>query len=497
MTAVSTFGAHASASVKLDKAKCDWLFMFAYFATSLLAIAMLFMNVLEYKAGLVGKSSMVIPALLLACLLCEFAFLARRFSNDVQKVFLLISVPAVLAFGLFIIPGTVPDEQAHIAQALDLFGRHSGSFLVPKVLDPVSLPHTYTDLYASILTPDSWDSMISCDRYVAYADGLYAIPAMVISVLRVLNVNAMVAVVIARLVNGVLFCAAGYYIIRLLPCGKTALMVFLLNPMLIQQEASLSADVLVNIAAIAFVVYFLKLNSQKEIARKEWLIFAALTVVITLAKMMFAPLALLWFVFLNRRLSGKWLLAAYLGIFLVCCALAALVVVFYHGSYFPASFELMRSPAECARVLANSIWIAGPFWINSYLGQFLASLNLATWTPCVYVYLVLQVVVLFYSDEDCSVLVRGVDKVFVCVLCLVNLLLLVLTMRNWSLEVDKVTDYILGIQGRYLFPLVLLPLCCMLRPGKKRSEGNVLITSAALLAAIFSINMVPIITFYL
>lgn len=497
MTAVSTFGAHASASVKLDKAKCDWLFMFAYFATSLLAIAMLFMNVLEYKAGLVGKSSMVIPALLLACLLCEFAFLARRFSNDVQKVFLLISVPAVLAFGLFIIPGTVPDEQAHIAQALDLFGRHSGSFLVPKVLDPVSLPHTYTDLYASILTPDSWDSMISCDRYVAYADGLYAIPAMVISVLRVLNVNAMVAVVIARLVNGVLFCAAGYYIIRLLPCGKTALMVFLLNPMLIQQEASLSADVLVNIAAIAFVVYFLKLNSQKEIARKEWLIFAALTVVITLAKMMFAPLALLWFVFLNRRLSGKWLLAAYLGIFLVCCALAALVVVFYHGSYFPASFELMRSPAECARVLANSIWIAGPFWINSYLGQFLASLNLATWAPCVYVYLVLQVVVLFYSDEDCSVLVRGVDKVFVCVLCLVNLLLLVLTMRNWSLEVDKVTDYILGIQGRYLFPLVLLPLCCMLRPGKKRSEGNVLITSAALLAAIFSINMVPIITFYL
>lgn len=497
MTAVSTFGAHASASVKLDKAKCDWLFMFAYFATSLLAIAMLFMNVLEYKAGLVGKSSMVIPALLLACLLCEFAFLARRFSNDVQKVFLLISVPAVLAFGLFIIPGTVPDEQAHIAQALDLFGRHSGSFLVPKVLDPVSLPHTYTDLYASILTPDSWDSMISCDRYVAYADGLYAIPAMVISVLRVLNVNAMVAVVIARLVNGVLFCAAGYYIIRLLPCGKTALMVFLLNPMLIQQEASLSADVLVNIAAITFVVYFLKLNSQKEIARKEWLIFAALTVVITLAKMMFAPLALLWFVFLNRRLSGKWLLAAYLGIFLVCCALAALVVVFYHGSYFPASFELMRSPAECARVLANSIWIAGPFWINSYLGQFLASLNLATWTPCVYVYLVLQVVVLFYSDEDCSVLVRGVDKVFVCVLCLVNLLLLVLTMRNWSLEVDKVTDYILGIQGRYLFPLVLLPLCCMLRPGKKRSEGNVLITSAALLAAIFSINMVPIITFYL
>lgn len=497
MSATIIPGAHATVNVKTDDARRDWLLLFTYFATALLALAILFVTILEYKAGLTGKISMVFPALLLACLLCEFAFLVRRFSGDVQKVFLLISIPAVLALGLFIIPGTVPDESAHIAQALDLFGRHSGSFLVPKVLDPDSLPQNYSNLFVAITTPNSWGTMITYDRYVAYADGLYAIPAMVISVLRILNVNAMVAVVIARLVNGVLFCAAGYYIIRLLPCGKIALMVFLLNPMLIQQEASLSADVLVNIAAVAFVVYFLKLNSQKEIARKEWLIFSALTVVMALAKMMFAPLALLWLVFLNRRLSGKRLLAAYLGIFLVCCALAALIVVFYHGSLFPASFELMRSPTECARILANSIWIVGPFWIDSYLGQFLASLNLATWTPCVYVYLVLQVVVLFYSDEDCSVLVRGVDKVFVCVLCLVNLLLLVLTMRGWSLEVDKVTDYILGIQGRYLFPLVLLPLFCMLRPGKKRSEGHVLITSAALLVAIFSINMVPIITFYL
>lgn len=497
MTAISTFGAHASASVKLDNAKRDWLFMFTYFATSLLAIAMLFTNVLEYKAGLVGKASMVIPALLLACLLCEFAFLARRFSNDVQKVFLLISVPAVLAFGLFIIPGTVPDEHAHIAQALDLFGRHSGSFLVPKVLDPDSLPHTYADLYASISTPDSWDSMISCDRYVAYLDGLYAIPAMVISVLRLLNVNAMLAVIVARLVNGTLFCAAGYFFIRLLPSGKTALMVFLLNPMLVQQEASLSADVLVNIAAIAFVVYFLKLNSQKEITKKELLIFAALTLAMAVSKMMFAPLVLLWLVFLNRKLVGKKLLAVYLGVFIACCALAAVIVAFYRGSFFPASFELMRSPGECVRVLLNSIWVAGPFWINSYLGQFLGSLNIATWTPCVLAYLVLQIVVLFYNDEDCDDLVCGVDKAFVSILCFVNLILLVLTMREWSLEVDKVTDYILGIQGRYLFPLVLLPVCCLLRPGKRRSEGHVLVTSAALLVAIFSINMIPIITFYL
>lgn len=497
MNATLTLDLHTGGGMKMDEAKRDWVYLLAYFATALLAIIMFFANILEYKAGLIGKPLLLFPALLLACLLCEFVFLVRRFSGDPQKIFLLVSFPAVLALGLFVVPGTVPDENAHIAQALDLFGRHSGNFLVPKVLNPASLPQKYADLYAAISASGTWGTMISYNRYIAYADGLYAIPAMVISVLRVFDVNAMLAVIVARLVNGTLFCAAGYFFIRLLPSGKTALMVFLLNPMLVQQEASLSADVLVNIAAIAFVVYFLKLNSQKEITKKELLIFAALTVAMAVSKMMFAPLVLLWLVFLNRKLVGKKLLAVYLGVFIACCALAAVIVAFYRGSFFPASFELMRSPGECVRVLLNSIWVAGPFWINSYLGQFLGSLNIATWTPCVLAYLVLQIVVLFYNDEDCDDLVCGVDKAFVSILCFVNLILLVLTMREWSLEVDKVTDYILGIQGRYFFPLVLLPLCCLLRPGKRRSEGHVLVTSAALLVAIFSINMIPIITFYL
>lgn len=91
---------------------------------------------------------------------------------------------------------------------------------------------------------------------------------MVSSVLPIFDVSAMVAVVVARLVNGALFCAAGYFFTHLPPSGKTGLMMFLLNSMLVQQGASLSVDVLVNIAAIAFVVYFLKFNSQQELTKR-------------------------------------------------------------------------------------------------------------------------------------------------------------------------------------------------------------------------------------
>ena len=497
MNLVPKFDIRSARGLILSGIHADWAYLVVYFASALLTVSSLFLRILEYAAGLNGKVGLALPASLLIVLLCEFAFLSRRFSGNVEKMFLLIAVPAVFALGLFIIPGTVPDEHVHMAQTLDLFGRHSGSILVPKVLDPNALPQNYAELYTCISAPDSWSSLVAYNRYLAYADGLYAVPAAVIYALRLLNVNAMIAAIAARLVNGVLFCLVGYFSIKLLPYGKTALMVFLLNPMLIQQEASLSADVLVNISAIAFVVYFLKLNSQATVSKKEWAIFAMLTFAMASAKMMFAPLALLWLVFLNRRLSGKKLLFAYLACFFVCVTAAAIIVSVYRGSFFPASFELMRSPLECMRVLLNSIWVVGPFWINSYLGQFLASLNLATWTPCVLLYLVLQIVVLFYNDEDCYDLVQCVDKAFICILCFVNLMLLVLTMREWSVEVDRVTDFIMGIQGRYLFPLVLLPLLCVLRPGRKRSEGHVLVTAGALLVAVYSINMIPIITFYL
>lgn len=91
---------------------------------------------------------------------------------------------------------------------------------------------------------------------------------MVSSVLPIFDVSVMVAVVVARLVNGALFCAAGYFFTHLPLSGKTGLMMFLLNSMLVQQGASLSVDVLVNIAAIAFVVYFLKFNSQQELTKR-------------------------------------------------------------------------------------------------------------------------------------------------------------------------------------------------------------------------------------
>ena len=101
----------------------------------------------------------------------------------------------------------------------------------------------------------------------------------------------------------------------------------------------------------------------------------------------------------------------------------------------------------------------------------------------------MQFVVLFYNDEDNERVFDTIDKVVVCVLCFVNFVLIILTMRGWTLTVDKVSDYIMGVQGRYLVPLGLLLLMCVLRPHKKMSQGGVLVTVACLIVACYVMNM--------
>ena len=47
----------------------------------------------------------------------------------------------------------------------------------------------------------------------------------------------------------------------------------------------------------------------------------------------------------------------------------------------------------------------------------------------------------------------------------------------------------MGVQGRYLFPLGLLLILCVLKPNKKMAQGGVLAVTARLLAACYVMNM--------
>ena len=73
-------------------------------------------------------------------------------------------------------------------------------------------------------------------------------------------------------------------------------------------------------------------------------------------------------------------------------------------------------------------------------------------------------------------------------------ILIVMTMRNWTLTVDKREDIIMGVQGRYLFPLVLPVLLNILRPIKSSSEGHVLLGSSLIMSTILFVDFISILS---
>lgn len=473
-------------------------FYFAlYFVVSTFCVAMAFFLTLYRCIGQIDRASYI--TFLLICLLPIVVLIGLGFRHYITKpehFYFILAVPSLAAFSTFMVAGNVPDEPAHIWQAVALFSRNPNGFYIPAILSDSLIPHNYADLWRLLNVRDTWSNVIVCERYLgSYLPHLYLIPGLAMSLGRFVGANVYLVLIIGRYLNSLLFLVSSIWMLRIIPVGKTALLVFLMNPMLIQQQASCSADVISNISALCFITYLLNLVSRTEIQSRQVLCLVLLGLFMAISKYAYAPLLLLLFVFVRRINSTRTKRLLYIGSFSGILLAVILIVTFYHGGFMPESFELMRNPVNLVSVYLKSIWEMGSFWISSYAGQFLGALNITTWQPCFWAYMVLQFCVLFYGDDTAKPLLEKSDKVIISLCALVDFSLILLSMREWSLTVDHRADIIMGVQGRYLFPVLFPVLMCMQRQNESE-QRVVLKISSVILSLIVLLDLVVIVLFF-
>ena len=244
-----------------------------------------------------------------------------------------------------------------------------------------------------------------------------------------------------------------------------------------------------------YVAVVVKIYADSLYSYRSLLALILLSVLLLLSKIMFFPLVLLNLIHW-KKLKGtdsyiKFIFSFFAIAFVASCAFVSL----YHGSFMPDSFDLMRAPSAFAsKVFIKSIWEMGPFWFQSYAGYNLGALSINVWPFCFWLYIILQSVVLFYNDENNKKLFCSTDRFVMIAVVFVNFFLIVMTMRNWTLTVDKREDIIMGVQGRYLFPLVLPVLLNILRPIKSSSEGHVLLGSSLIMSTILFVDFISILS---
>lgn len=421
-----------------------------------------------------------------------FVCLWGQANKKEQTLFALVAWPILVGFALFMMPFAVPDEFTHINRVFD--NRSVDILTTPaQLLDAYEWIGSYSILEGFLMTPFDYSLTKETDFSAAAYHEINYLPASIaVSVGTFFGINGYVLIFVGRIVNAALYLAAGYWMIGKLPVGKKLALVFLLNPMLLQQEASCSADVLCNIAILGFIVQLIAMRLRKDgpLPKREWLILFVFVALVALCKYIYLPL-LLSAIVLYPKIESKAIRRALP--FIIVAAMVAAV-----------AFVVFRGYGDSLETLVSNFSVAGFFGVlgativeeGSTIAWQLAGGNLGwpymnyTDTPAtvrvpfcwILFYVVLAAAVL--SGGDKRVAFKRWDRAAFAAVALLGSLLIYAAMWRGA-DCGAVT----WMQGRYFIPPLFLLLFAML-PSKETRFAR--IPTWAFAVAMIVINAVSL-----
>jgi len=220
-------------------------------------------------------------------------------------------------------PLLVPDEASHFYRAFQISEGHlysdnldgkTGGWLPrevsfvggtqPSPPDYKFKPSTIDDGFSKRINYD--DRVFSAFNNTAvYSPVSYIPQTFAILIGKLFHASPLAMLYIGRLFNLAAFIALTYFAIRLLPFGKWALAVIALLPMMIQQAASQSSDVMVITLGFISVSLFLHtLFGGKKLTKTRWFVVLLLATLLGLTKQTNA-LLIIPFLFLPARLFSN------------------------------------------------------------------------------------------------------------------------------------------------------------------------------------------------
>lgn len=198
----------------------------------------------------------------------------------IEKLFLFLAIPFIALF-MFLVPVTqVPDETTHAILAwniahdaskedsLQWLAHHQGEVITnnspdaPAVLNKKKLNLFFTEKQDFSSAPFKLNISIKSLAHLPQAIGMF--------IGRAIYPSYGVIMLVGRIVNALVYVIGMYFVIKAAKYGKLALMFISLLPMMLQQAASLSYDVLNYVAVSSFFVFFVNLIVERKFTAKKF-----------------------------------------------------------------------------------------------------------------------------------------------------------------------------------------------------------------------------------
>lgn len=417
----------------------------------------------HYKSGwLTFDTALAVVFLVFAAAL--FFMLWDRACKKDQTLFVLVATPLLVGFSLFMMPFAVPDEFTHINRIFD--NRSACPLTTPaQMLDAYTWIGSYSAL-AEHLAMDFDYSLTKETEFcaAAYSEINYLPPALVVAVGKLFGINGYVLVFAARLSNAALYLAVCYWMIGKLPFGRKLAFVFLLNPMLLQQEASCSADALCNVAILGFFVQLVAMRFGQDAnpSKLEWLKLLGFGVLVGVCKYVYLPL-LLSAVILYPMIKSKTVRRALpFAVLALMAAAVAFVALRGYGGSLESLLNLFRADVFFgslgATVVEEGMTVVWQFaggnlgWPYMNHADTIVTVRIPL---CWMVFVALLVAAMFASSTEKAKFKRW-ERIFLLLLVLFECLLIFAAL--W-LGVEGAVTW---LQGRYFIPPVFLLLFAVL-----------------------------------
>jgi uncharacterized membrane protein len=412
-----------------------------------------------------------------------------------NRRFIVIMILLALAANVAMVPLSVPDGKFHLASTMNvsngilsmipglsgLAGKVPPDLLTVKPFGDGSYTWEFWNVWRhSVLVPDG-------GVYINEGGGsaiAYVIPAIGVSIARILHLPYQLIVLSGRWCNFAFFLVCVSCACRMTPELTKAFRAICILPATVLLACSYSYDVWNLAFCFLIVSYCVKLSKMDQVTIKDLFPFAIFTILLIPVKLIYFVLAGCIFMVKPSRIHHKKrLLVATLIFILVLVAVLMLTrgaeaISDLQGNFDPrsglteeTSFSLryvLRNPWKTFLVYSKTIFLFGGIHlVRSVTGE-----DFGAFLPSI---LSFAILVIFVMIEAGALDTQKVGKRRILISWLIFLLgvLIVLTsflMIYTEIPENEVTA-ISGVQGRYYLPLyVLLPL--MLAPVRQQLTLN-------------------------
>ena len=387
-----------------------------------------------------------------------------------EDLFLLIGIPISILFLVFILPLNVPDEFYHykVSTKISMFQIFNQNIMIPSNLEEYNL---YTLFNNNV----SYDNLIPAESG-GYHPILYAFSGFGLWLSKLLQLSPIAGLYMGRSANLILYLIVGYYIVKKIPMAKFLMIIYLLNPMFLQQATSYSADALTNISSMLFIAYVLYIKyDKKKVETKDFVTLLMGFMFVLVGKYAYFLLGLL-FILIWKELK-EYIKAHKKKVIIIVLLIAIIGLSWFIYTKIPKDqiidtinyerpqstesklMHILKNPQNIIPIYLNTLLYNSNFYLITFLGGTLGALNIPISQIYTLIYAAILVLSIFVDKEN-----DELDKKSKIINIIIFILTFHIVLAGLYLGWGVITDPIIqGVQGRYFIPIVILLLLAMVR----------------------------------